>query len=185
MASIAQPSSPSKSKTTSIISPTFTKSSSRVFIDVSVPRHRGRRLSLEEVDPDASKALKISSKPSVKLAKKDGKASDASSRALKPTTRTNSFTGIKRGREDEKDEKEGAKKRKVDIDGKIHVSYWSKVGWTLPSMFTQMLISSSRSLMQIKRMKVSLKAVHFHRRKSWTPPRWRLYVTFDILHGSS
>jgi hypothetical protein len=122
MASIAQPPSPSKSKATSITSPIFTKSPSRVFIDVSVPRHQGRRLSLADIDPDASKAFKMSSKQSIKSAKKDGKAGDASSRALKPTTRTNSFTGIKRGREDEKDEKEGAKKRKVDVDGKIQVS---------------------------------------------------------------
>jgi hypothetical protein len=127
MASIVQPSSPNKSKATSITSPTFTKSSSRVFVDVSVPRHQGRRLSLADIDPDASKALKMSSKLSVKLPK-DGKAGDASSRALKPTTRTNSFTGVKRGREDEKDEKEGAKKRKVDMDGKIQVSQtWLEV----------------------------------------------------------
>jgi hypothetical protein len=100
---------------------------------VSPPRHQGPRLSLADIDPDASKALKTSFKPSDRPAKKDGTSDDASRRALKPTTRANSLTGVKRGREGEteKDGKEGAKKRRVEVDGTSQVGRLVR-GWTRP-----------------------------------------------------
>jgi len=134
MASTAQPSNPSISKSALNTPSIFRKSPSRVFLDVDVPRHRGPRVSLADIDPDASKAFQNASKSSFRSAKKDEKANDASSRALQPTTRTNSSGSVKRGREEEQDENEGMKKRKVEGDGgKIQVRFffvcWLHVGW--------------------------------------------------------
>lgn len=104
----------------------------RVFVDVTVPRHKGPRLSLADVDIDASNALKAASMSS-KVSKKssDAPASGAAKRAgkdgraLRITTRTNSSTSIKRGREDETDEKEAVKKRKLDVQ---------QVCWLMPRL---------------------------------------------------
>ena len=110
-----------KSKSTS---KQLNASPTRVFVDVTPPRHQGPRLSLADVDIDASKSSKLaslssklSSKGSTSLNVDSAKRAGKDGRALKPTTRTNSSTSVKRGREDDSAEKEGLKKRKVEQVG--------------------------------------------------------------------